>query len=208
MCLGVELSPFYVDLAFRRWQAFTAEKATLFGDGASFDDIQQIRAPAPTGEASAPAATNGKPCPDRNHRGRRRLKTCAAAVPDPRALSCSPATRVNVRSMDPSRDPILSYWNARLNLARSPGGNGIGWRRSLGPLRITTNLDRGALAAYCGAYASDMSAEPERRPPFKKLSPLYSQTCSVLGGLTPKSLYTRRYSLGDIPNLFLKALPK
>ena len=87
-------------------------------------------------------------------------------------------------------------------------GNGIGWRRSLGPLRITTNLDRGALAAYCGAYASDMSAEPERRPPFKKLSPLYSQTCSVLGGLTPKSLYTRRYSLGDIPNLFLKALPK
>ena len=23
----------------------------------------------------------------------------------------------------------------------------------LGPLRITTNLDRGALAAYCGAYA-------------------------------------------------------
>jgi P27 family predicted phage terminase small subunit len=25
--------------------------------------------------------------------------------------------------------------------------------RELGPLRITTNLDRGALAAYCGAYA-------------------------------------------------------
>jgi phage terminase small subunit len=29
-----------------------------------------------------------------------------------------------------------------------PGDAGM-----FGPLRITTNLDRGALAAYCGAYA-------------------------------------------------------
>jgi P27 family predicted phage terminase small subunit len=31
--------------------------------------------------------------------------------------------------------------------------NGIGWLRKLAPLRITTHLDRAALAGYCVAYA-------------------------------------------------------
>ena len=38
-CLAVELSPIYVDVAVRRWQAFTGEKAVLLADGRLFDDV-------------------------------------------------------------------------------------------------------------------------------------------------------------------------
>lgn len=36
-CLGLELDPAYVDVAVRRWQAFTGEKASLLADGRLFD---------------------------------------------------------------------------------------------------------------------------------------------------------------------------
>jgi DNA modification methylase len=35
-CHAIELSPAYVDVAVRRWQAFTGQQATLEGDGCSF----------------------------------------------------------------------------------------------------------------------------------------------------------------------------
>src|SRR5580704_1771020 len=38
-CFAVELSPAYVDVAVRRWQAFTGEKAARLEDGRSFDDL-------------------------------------------------------------------------------------------------------------------------------------------------------------------------
>ncbi len=38
-CLGLELDPAYVDIAVRRWQAFTGEKASLLADGRLFDAI-------------------------------------------------------------------------------------------------------------------------------------------------------------------------
>ena len=43
VCLGLELDPAYVDVAVRRWQAFTGEKATLLADGRSFDAIAAER---------------------------------------------------------------------------------------------------------------------------------------------------------------------
>jgi DNA modification methylase len=39
VCRAVELSPLYVDVAIRRWQAFTGAKALRENDGRSFDDI-------------------------------------------------------------------------------------------------------------------------------------------------------------------------
>lgn len=42
-CLGIELEPLYVDVALRRWQAFTGEKATLGIDGRTFDEIAEER---------------------------------------------------------------------------------------------------------------------------------------------------------------------
>jgi DNA modification methylase len=36
VCLGVEIDPLFVDVAIRRWEAFTGEAATRLGDGQSF----------------------------------------------------------------------------------------------------------------------------------------------------------------------------
>jgi DNA modification methylase len=38
VCLALELDPAYVDVAVRRWQAFTGQKATRVIDGRAFDD--------------------------------------------------------------------------------------------------------------------------------------------------------------------------
>jgi DNA modification methylase len=38
-CLAMELEPLYVDVAVRRWQAFTGNKATLGPDGRPFDAV-------------------------------------------------------------------------------------------------------------------------------------------------------------------------
>jgi DNA modification methylase len=37
-CFALELDPTYVDIAVRRWQAFTGQRATRASDGAAFDD--------------------------------------------------------------------------------------------------------------------------------------------------------------------------
>jgi DNA modification methylase len=38
-CVAIEIDPLYVDVAIRRWQAFTGEEATRFPDGRRFDEI-------------------------------------------------------------------------------------------------------------------------------------------------------------------------
>jgi DNA modification methylase len=43
ICLGVELDPAYVDVAVMRWQQLTGERATLEGDGASFEEVSCAR---------------------------------------------------------------------------------------------------------------------------------------------------------------------
>lgn len=43
VCLGMELDPLYVDVAVRRWQAFTGKAACLHGDARSFDVIAAER---------------------------------------------------------------------------------------------------------------------------------------------------------------------
>jgi len=42
-CLGLELSPAYVDVIVKRWQAFTGLAASLEGDGRSFAEIDTDR---------------------------------------------------------------------------------------------------------------------------------------------------------------------
>jgi hypothetical protein len=39
VCLALEIKPAFVDLAIRRWQAFTGEKAIRESDGALFDTL-------------------------------------------------------------------------------------------------------------------------------------------------------------------------
>lgn len=42
-CHAIELSPAYVDVAVKRWQAFTGQVATLEGDGRSFTEVEHER---------------------------------------------------------------------------------------------------------------------------------------------------------------------
>ncbi|MEI6283038.1 MAG: site-specific DNA-methyltransferase, partial [Alphaproteobacteria bacterium] len=43
VCLALELSPQYVDVAIRRWQAFTGKTATMESSGKSFEQVQAAR---------------------------------------------------------------------------------------------------------------------------------------------------------------------
>lgn len=43
VCLAIEINPLYVDVAVRRWQAFTGKQATLQGDGRSFEAVAAER---------------------------------------------------------------------------------------------------------------------------------------------------------------------
>jgi DNA modification methylase len=52
VCLAIEIDPLFVDLAVRRWQAFTGEKAVRESDGAVFD-AQTSRPSEPPGDRSA-----------------------------------------------------------------------------------------------------------------------------------------------------------
>jgi DNA modification methylase len=51
-CYAVELSPAYVDVAVKRWQAFTGLMAILVGDGRSFADVAAERLPAASDAAA------------------------------------------------------------------------------------------------------------------------------------------------------------
>jgi DNA modification methylase len=42
VCYGVEIDPLFVDVAIRRWQAFTGEKARRLNDDQSFDEAERL----------------------------------------------------------------------------------------------------------------------------------------------------------------------
>jgi tRNA G10 N-methylase Trm11 len=52
-CHAIELNPAYVDVAIKRWQDFTGAKATLDGDGRTFDEVTHGRTQA---QADTPEA--------------------------------------------------------------------------------------------------------------------------------------------------------
>ena len=43
---GLELDPLYVDVAVRRWQAYTGRDAVLNGTGETFDEVTAVRSKA------------------------------------------------------------------------------------------------------------------------------------------------------------------
>ena len=43
-CLGIELEPRFVDVAIRRWEAFTGKKVTLLASGLEFEAVAAARA--------------------------------------------------------------------------------------------------------------------------------------------------------------------
>ena len=59
-CLGIEIDPLYVDVAVRRWQAFTGKNAVLLADGRSFEAVKAERLPK-AGRAGTQAVPSHKP---------------------------------------------------------------------------------------------------------------------------------------------------
>ena len=43
ICFGVELEPRFVDVAIRRWEAFTGKKVTLLASGLTFETVASSR---------------------------------------------------------------------------------------------------------------------------------------------------------------------
>jgi DNA modification methylase len=46
-CIGLEIDPKYVDVIVTRWQTFTGQRATLDGDGRTFEEINAARGQGP-----------------------------------------------------------------------------------------------------------------------------------------------------------------
>ena len=86
-CHAIELNPAYVDVAVRRWQAFTGERAVLEGDGRTFDQIAEERGAAERkAAAQEPAEVAGAGDVDPNQaeesvrpNGRRRMPSAISA---------------------------------------------------------------------------------------------------------------------------------
>jgi DNA modification methylase len=77
VCLAIELEPRYVDVAIRRWQAFTGKAATLLADGRPFEAVVTDRVPSkPKGETNS-ASPQAPPEPEvrRKAAGHARPKT-------------------------------------------------------------------------------------------------------------------------------------
>lgn len=53
-CHAMELNPFYVDVAIRRWQAFAGQVASQEGNGRSFAEVAEQRGVAGTNEPHGP----------------------------------------------------------------------------------------------------------------------------------------------------------
>ena len=58
VCVSAELDPRYVDVAVRRWRAYTGKDATLNADDRKFDEVANERAPASGAEVSLGQATS------------------------------------------------------------------------------------------------------------------------------------------------------
>ena len=55
LCHAIEVNPAYVDVAVRRWQAFTGQSACLQGGGGSFADVAAQRGVALQGTTDGTA---------------------------------------------------------------------------------------------------------------------------------------------------------
>src|SRR6185437_4775442 len=61
ICLATELDPLYVDVAVKRWQAFTGKAAALAADGRSFEAVAAERLAARSSDPATSASADQKP---------------------------------------------------------------------------------------------------------------------------------------------------
>jgi hypothetical protein len=63
-CFGLDYEPAFVDVAVRRWQAYTKTDAILEDDGRSFDEIAQERLEAPQPPTRPASGATPQPTPE------------------------------------------------------------------------------------------------------------------------------------------------
>jgi DNA modification methylase len=73
VCLAMELEPAFVDVAVRRWEAFTGKKAVLLSNGRSFEEISAERSitPEPINRAEDEDPLEQSYPDDGDHRGKK-----------------------------------------------------------------------------------------------------------------------------------------
>ena len=100
VCLAMELEPAFVDVAVRRWEAFTGKKAVLLSNGRSFEEISAERSitPEPINRAEDEDPLEQSYPHDRDHRGK---KTQMSGTPQKR----NRVTRKSAQSQRISRNP-------------------------------------------------------------------------------------------------------
>jgi len=59
VCFGIEIDPSYVDVAIRRWQRLTGERATREADGQNFDDASLLPGKSATAYAGGKITPEG-----------------------------------------------------------------------------------------------------------------------------------------------------
>ena len=59
-CYAIEVSPVYVDVSVRRWEAFTGKAATLVGDGRTFAEMTSVRVEQPDVNIALPGVRSSK----------------------------------------------------------------------------------------------------------------------------------------------------
>lgn len=115
---AMELQPVFVDVAVRRWQAFTGRAATLAGDGRSWDEIAIARRRRSKACPPSPAAHVPTPDARRSPRGATAKRTPAkrrsdkpgqprkaqrrVAGTDPSGAPSAPASSSVIQSVEPA----------------------------------------------------------------------------------------------------------
>jgi DNA modification methylase len=164
---AMELEPVFVDVAVRRWQAFTGQAATLAGDGRTWDEIASARrrrtkacppspdAPVPTQDAHrSPKAATAKRTSEKapsGRPGRRRKDRPQAAATDrsgeSSALESSPAIP-SARSVEQRRRRASTTSGPRPKAAAKGKRTSEG---SAGPATIARAQGKGPKAKRPGA---------------------------------------------------------
>jgi DNA modification methylase len=159
VCLGMEIDPLFVDVAVRRWQAFTGKEAALVASGAAFIQVERARFGRKPGPRSSSAPLRLIAAAARQWAVRDQPPQHSAET-EMRGRKPKP-TRLKVITGNPGKRP-LNHNEPRpeVEIPECPPELGPAaqreWQRLVGDLaafRLLTNLDRAALAAYCGAYA-------------------------------------------------------
>ena len=82
-CFGLEYEPAFVDIAIRRWQAYSKSDAILDGDGRTFDEIAEERLATSKAPTTSPSQVAHAPEVEARSRAEDWIELCSQATSSP-----------------------------------------------------------------------------------------------------------------------------